>query len=585
MTAAPTGKRRRWWDSGDRSIEAEASWFEDDQLDFRLDQELFDKHEVVVFRGELRLGNRTTPASVHYPPAYGAGAHPTVVAPELKLGRHQEPDGGLCLDHPVLGEMAPMYGGEAVLRAQRLWDLWENDRAQLALREADAADPRANYYEYAPESAITLIDVDVTGFESGYFRLGALELAPMRAGVAQVRTQEPTVSTLPSGSGIESFVGAYEINGAWKRVDEPPPFTLAELKPWVDAHHAEFVAGHVRFARADGLFKKRPDMPTVVAFVFPDEGPRRGEMHDAWLFLVIDAQGTAQLPRGFHLRADERWLRQPQLEPLDNKRVSIVGVGALGSPMADLFAKAGVGRQFLLDHDISRPGNRVRHLLDLTDLGQAKVRGTAARLLRINPWGNVEIQGARLGAALHGEGEEMTQTLDDGLVEELGNSDLIVNATAASVARRYCSRIAHEVNRPVLHVWVSAGAWGARILLQRPGLSGCTECLALSQRPETAPEGVQVPYMQDDPNVQEVMDRGCADPSFTGPGFELAAAAAAATRVAVQSLLDAEGGYPKADFDLVTLNFRDAASACPTAQYTRLPVHPDCSLCHGSDRG
>jgi hypothetical protein len=105
--------------------------------------------------------------------------------------------------------------------------------------------------------------------------------------------------------------------------------------------------------------------------------------------------------------------------------------------------------------------------------------------------------------------------------------------------------------------------------------------LAISQkRPETLPDGVEVPRMEDDPDVQEVMDRGCADPTFTGPGFELAAVAAAATRVAVQTLLDGEGGYPATEFDLVTLNFRDGSSACPTAEYTRLPVHPDCSLCH-----
>lgn len=325
-------------------------------------------------------------------------------------------------------------------------------------------------------------------------------------------------------------------------------------------------------------------MPAVVAFVYPDEGPRRGELHDAWLFLVIDANGNPHLPRPFHLRADERWHRQPQLQPLEHKRVSVVGLGALGSPIADQFAKAGVGRQFLLDHDISRPGNRVRHQLDLTDLGRAKVRGMAARILRINPWGAVEIQGSRLGAALHGFREELTQQLDDQLVGEFADSDLIVNSTAASVARRYCSRISHEVNRPVLHVWVSAGAWGGRVLLQRPGVSGCTECLAISQkRPDTLPDDIEIPRIEDDPDVQEVMDRGCADPTFTGPGFELAAAGAAATRVAVQTLLEGEGGYPPAEFDLVTLNFRDGSSACPSATYTRLPVHPDCSLCHADN--
>lgn len=580
MMAVPTGKRRRWWESGERSIEAEASWFKDDKLDFRLDTELFEKKQVVVFRGALRLGTRRTSATVHYPPSYDVGGHPVVVAPELKLGRHQGPDGALCLDHPVLGETAPMYGGEAVLRAEHLWRLWENDRDELTRQEADAPDPRANYYEYADGSAITLIEVDVGGYSSGYFRLGAVELAPMRAGVTQVRARQPSVAELTLGPGGESFAGSRDINGAWMRVGEVPPFTLTELKPWAETHHAKFIADQVRFARAVGQANKQPDTPAVVAFVYPDEGPRRGEMHDAWLFVVIDPTGRAHLPRAFHLRSDERWLRQPQLKPLESKRVAVVGVGALGSPMADLLAKGGVGNLFLLDPDISTPGNRVRHQLDLTDLGRAKVQGMSNRVLRVNPWGAVEIQGARLGAALLGRGEEMTQELDDQLLEEFATSDLIVNATAASVARRYCSRVAHDAKKPVLHVWVSAGAWGGRILLQRPGESGCTECLALSQT--DPPEGVHVPPMESDPAVQEVMDRGCADPTFTGPGFELAAAAAAATRVAVQCLMHQDAGYPSADFDLVTLNFRDRSTALPRASYTRLPMHPDCSLCHGA---
>jgi molybdopterin/thiamine biosynthesis adenylyltransferase len=576
MMGVLTGKRRRWWEEGDRSVEAEQAWFEEDELDFRLNKQLFEQHEVVVFRGHLRLGNQKTPASVHFPPSYGIGAHPVVVAPDLKLGRHQSPDGALCLDHPGLGEAAPMYGGEAVLRAERLWHLWENDREELQRLEADAPDPRANYYEYQPESAITLIDVDVTDHSSGFVRLGVLSLEPMRAGVTQVRTSQPIDSTLTLGPGGESFAGPMEVNGVWKRIDEAPPPTQKEFLSWAQEKHASLIEDQIKLARAAGHWANQPDYPAVVAFVYPDEGPRRNEVHDAWLFLTVDPQGKTSLPRAFHLRSDERWLRQPQLEPLQERRVAVVGVGALGSMMTDLFAKAGVSNLFMLDSDISTPGNRVRHQLDLTELGRAKVQGMAARVLRVNPWSNVEIQGVRLGGAL--PDQKVAQEVDDALMKEFANSDLIVNATAAAVARRDCSRIGREIGKPVLHVWVSAGAWGARILLQRPGESGCTECLALSQK--SPPLDVEVPPISDDPAVQEVVDRGCADPSFTGPGFELAAASAAATRVAIQSLLHDEETYPPADFDLVTLIFRDLKSAMPEAVYTRLPVHPDCTLCH-----
>jgi molybdopterin/thiamine biosynthesis adenylyltransferase len=573
--------RTRWWETPGRSVEAEAEWFREDGLEFTLDEDLFRESEVVVFRGVLRLGERTTPASVHFPPAYAAGVHPVVVAPELRLGRHRAPDGTLCLDHPVLGETAPMYGAEAAARAQRLWELWETDPEQLQREEADVPDPRANYYDYEPESALTLIDVDVSGFESGFFRLGALQVAPLRAGMTEVRTTAPTVASMTPGPRIESFAGPLEVNGAWRRVDSAPPFSVAELRDYVAAHHRAWVDKQVRFAKAWGQTHKRPDTPAVIAFVYPDEGPGRGVTHDAWLFVVINVQNlTAHIPHAFHLRGDERWLRQPQLQPLETKRAAVVGVGALGSPVADLLAKAGVGASFYLDYDIVTVGNRVRHQLDLTDLGRAKVTGMAHRALRINPWGLVEIQASRLGAAVTGAHTARAQELDDRIVRELAECDLIINAAANSATGSYLSAVGHETGKTVLHVWVSAGAWGARVLVQRPGESGCWDCLAHAQRaPERMPDDVVVPSVPSDPDVTEVAERGCAEATFTGPGFELTAAAAAAARVAVQLLLSEDGGYPGAEFDLLTLGFRDGASAIPTVTATRLPVHPDCEVC------
>jgi molybdopterin/thiamine biosynthesis adenylyltransferase len=574
-------KRTRWWETDGWSIESEAAGFEADNLDFALDTELLNQKDVVVFRGVLRFGEQTTPASVHYPPAYAAGAQPAVFAPQLRLGRHQGPDGSLCLDHPILGESTPMYGAEAAARAERLWELWETDRDQLYLEEADAPDPRANYYDYAPDTALTMIDVDITGCDAGFLDLGATQLVPLRAGVVRVRATAPSPASFSAGTPIESFAGPMELHGAWRRVPEAPPFTHRELRRWVSAHHRAWFDEQLRFARAHAQLHKLTPPLAVVGFVYHDEGPKRGETHDAWLFLVVDpTNGNGWLARPFHLRRDERWLRQPQMRPMEEKRAAIVGVGALGSQIADMLAKAGLGSAFYLDHDIYTAGNRVRHQLDLSELGRAKVRGTAERALRVNPWTGVQIQGTRLGAAVGGEHESLVQEVDDRIVEELASCDLIVNAAANSTAGSYLSAIAHEVDRPVVHTFVSAGAWGARILVQRPGESACWDCLAYSQKyPERNSGGAVVPDVPSDPDVTEVMERGCADPTFTGPGFELAAAASASARVAVQVLLGADGDYPATNFDLLTLKFRDDHDAIPGTVAIRLGIHPDCKVC------
>jgi molybdopterin/thiamine biosynthesis adenylyltransferase len=564
------------------SIEKEAAWFKAAGLDFELDKELFDRSKAVVFRGVLRLGDETTPANVHYPPGYASGAHPTVTTPDLNLGRHQDPDGALCLDHPVFGETLPMYGAEAAARAQRLWDLCVNNPDQLHAEEADAPDPRANYYEYDPESAIVMIDTDVAGYDRGFFALGVTELVPLRAAVTQVRATLPTAASSEPGPRIHALAGRLEMTGPWRRVETHPPLRTADLGAWLQENHSTLVNRQLRFAKDAAKAAGAPRLPAVLAFVYEDEGPGRGETHDAWLFVTVDpADGGIRLPRAFHARSDERWLRQPQLHSLEKKRVAIVGTGALGSPIADLLAKAGVGGQHLVDFDIVTVGNRVRHQLDLSDVGRWKIKAMERRVQGVNPWAAVSVGGERVGSALVGAHAEFTQQSDDALAVQLGACDLIVNATASSVPGYHVAAIGADAETPVIHSWVSAGAWGARILVQRPGQSGCLECVALTQADDKTKDETErvVPPVADDPDVQEVMERGCADPTFTGPGFDIVAAAAATARVAVQVLLDDDGGYPPPDFDLLTLDFRNAYRAIPAAAATRLPVHPRCQTC------
>jgi molybdopterin/thiamine biosynthesis adenylyltransferase len=286
-----------------------------------------------------------------------------------------------------------------------------------------------------------------------------------------------------------------------------------------------------------------------------------------------------QVARTFHVREVERWLRQPQLAGLAGKRVAVVGAGALGSQVAALLARAGSGYLQLVDFDIVTHGNRVRHELDLRDAGRTKILALARRVTAINPWIEVAARFERVGGGAW-DTEEMIQVREDDLLADIAAADLVINASADGVTGKHISRLAAEVGVPVLHGWVSAGAWGARILVQRLGVSGCWNCLALAQaEPGLYASPVSVPPVPSDPDRKEVSERGCADPTFTGPGFEIAAAAAAMTRVAVGLLLQDAGGYPPVEFDLATLAFRDGEHSLPSAQYTSLPAHPACPFC------
>lgn len=563
--------RRRWYERNGYSIEREASLFTREGLAFSLDEEAFAADGSVVFRGELRLGERRTPAAVYYPAAYDQGAQPQVAAPDLEIGRHRGPGGLLCLDHPVLGYLAPMTGSEAIHRAERLWDLWKNHPEQLRDEEAEAADPYANQVEYEPESALFMVDLSVAGGKQGVLRFGLTELRPSRGALTGARVDEPDRGELEVCDGNRILAGPYQIFGLWQRLKQPPPATeVEELRPWFEANHSALMNSAVRLAQVDRQVRRRADIPALIGFVYPDEGPGRDEYHDAWLLLLIDPSGEVRLPRPALLRSEERWLRQPKMRELEQRRVGVVGSGALGSPTGTWLARAGVGDFVLVDHDIVTVGNRVRHELDLTDVGRAKVRGLAARIKRINPEANITMHQGRFGAT--------SQAEDDAIFESLAGCDLIVNATANVAAGYHVAAAGREAGRPVLHTWVGAGAWGGRVLLQTSG-SGCPLCLAHHQEDGD----LQIPELPEDPALEEVAERGCANVTFTGPGFELSATAAAATRAAVGLLLADSAAYPLPAGDVLTLRFRGPHTATPEIALTRLPIHPDCSICNRDD--
>lgn len=73
-------------------------------------------------------------------------------------------------------------------------------------------------------------------------------------------------------------------------------------------------------------------------------------------------------------------------QKLQSKRIALVGLGALGSMIAESLARSGVTVIGLWDNDIVEPGNICRSTYLLSDLGESKVDALKKRLLSINPY-------------------------------------------------------------------------------------------------------------------------------------------------------------------------------------------------------
>ena len=156
-------------------------------------------------------------------------------------------------------------------------------------------------------------------------------------------------------------------------------------------------------------------------------------------------------------------------QQLLQSRVLIVGVGALGSPVALYLAAAGVGTIGLADHDYVRLSNLQRQVIHSMDgLNRSKVEGAARMLGGLNPDTKVETVAA---------------TVDEhNAMELLGRYDVIVDGTDSFRARYLLSDAAYLLRKPLVHGSIFRIEGQVTVFL--PG-RGCYRCLY----PEPPPAG------------------------------------------------------------------------------------------------
>jgi ThiF family protein len=148
---------------------------------------------------------------------------------------------------------------------------------------------------------------------------------------------------------------------------------------------------------------------------------------------------------------------------LPTRKVAIVGCGSLGSKVATMLARAGVGNFLLVDDDLLLPDNFVRHDLDWRDVGTHKADSVATRIQLANPKATCHSRKLRLG------GQEAGGSIES-LIEALAESDLLVDATAEpSVFNYLCAAVA-VAKKPLLWAQVFGGGFGGMIARHRPNL-------------------------------------------------------------------------------------------------------------------
>jgi hypothetical protein len=194
-----------------------------------------------------------------------------------------------------------------------------------------------------------------------------------------------------------------------------------------------------------------------------------------------------------------------------DKSVAIVGVGALGSFIADAVARSGVGRMTLVDYERLVPGNLVRHLASSRSVGRAKVDAIRLELavedrIAIEKV-NVSMRDARDAAFA---------------IQLLSEHDLVINATADFAVTASLRAVAEATGHNILSAALQNSGDTLRIDVLPP--LNDTASLPPSSRPRDA-------------SAPDVFEPGCGSPVSPTAPYAVIEAAGATARHAVGLLL------------------------------------------------
>jgi proteasome lid subunit RPN8/RPN11 len=238
-----------------------------------------------------------------------------------------------------------------------------------------------------------------------------------------------------------------------------------------------------------------------------------------------------QRPRSTVRRDTDRpveWLR--------DRGVLILGCGALGAPIAEHCARAGVRSLTVVDNGTVNPGILVRQPYRHCDIGRSKARALRERLGAVAP--QITIDGRTANA--------LAFFADDAI---LPPADLIIDATAdRSVAARIERRrwSGGTPFPPILSVMVGHQSEHGLATLSLPKSTGAgidaLRRFAVAASSDQGLADVLDDFYPDPPRSDVFQpEPGCSDPTFVGSAADLAALAAQMLNAALTVLNDTPG--------------------------------------------
>jgi molybdopterin/thiamine biosynthesis adenylyltransferase len=169
-------------------------------------------------------------------------------------------------------------------------------------------------------------------------------------------------------------------------------------------------------------------------------------------------------------RADASWVHGRDADPwaskLRNQKVTFIGCGSLGAPVAALLARSGLGRMALVDPETLSWANVGRHVLGAADVGQSKA-SALSRLLRSDLPHMISVEAVPF--RLEGVLRERPELLE--------GSDLVITTTGDWGVENLLNDWHTSTGRPmpIIYGWAEPHACaGHAVAIAADG--GCLQC-------------------------------------------------------------------------------------------------------------
>lgn len=154
-------------------------------------------------------------------------------------------------------------------------------------------------------------------------------------------------------------------------------------------------------------------------------------------------------------------------------RVLIIGCGSVGSYVANIFARTGVGQFVLVDPDAVESHNVSRSLFSAGDVGSSKVEALSRSISSINSDAHV--------VTLEESFQDLSFDVQEGLCK---GADLVVAATDDNAAQLRVAHCSYWASTPVVSIGIYRNAAGGEVILGVPG-HACWSCATVDLRDDS----------------------------------------------------------------------------------------------------